>query len=76
MRTRKQIQLAGQLKHPDDVNADDAQSMFVLIYEKVKETRLNFSNKIVCNSLIKGSKFMKKRELNEQKYDWNNIKNN
>ena len=31
MRTRKQIQLAGQLKHPDDVNADDAQSMFVLI---------------------------------------------
>ena len=40
----QEIDLVGQLKNTDDVNADGTESMFVLtILEKIKETRLNFS---------------------------------
>ena len=40
----QQIELAGQLKNTDGVNADGEQSMFVLtILEKIKEARLKFS---------------------------------
>ena len=38
------IEFIGQVKNTDGVNADDIQSMFVLtIFEKIKETRLKFS---------------------------------
>ena len=40
----QQIELAGQLKNTDVVNADGEQSLFVLtILEKIKEARLKFS---------------------------------
>ena len=40
----QQIEFVGQLKNNDGENADGTQSMFVLkIFEKIKETRLKFS---------------------------------
>ena len=40
----QQIEFVGQLKNNDGENADGTQSMFVLkILEKIKETRLKFS---------------------------------
>ena len=40
----QQITFVGQLKNTDSVNTDRTQSMFVLtILEKIKETRLKFS---------------------------------
>ena len=47
----QQIELAGQLKNTDGVNADGEQSMFVLmILEKIKEARLKFSQGSVAVS--------------------------
>ena len=47
----QQIELAGQLKNTDGVNADGEQSMFVLtILEKIKEARLKFSRVSVTGS--------------------------
>ena len=47
----QQIELAGQLKNTDGVNADGEQSMFVLtILEKIKEARLKFSQVSVTGS--------------------------
>ena len=40
----QRLELIGQLKNTGGANADGAQSMFVLtILEKIKETRLKFS---------------------------------
>ena len=44
----QQIEFVGQLKNIDAVNADDAQSMFILtILEKIKKARLKFSQESV-----------------------------
>ena len=43
-RASQQIELIAQLKNIDGINADAAESMFILtIWEKIKETRLKFS---------------------------------
>ena len=43
-KTIQQIEFVGQLKNTDGENADGTQFMFVLtILEKIKETRLKFS---------------------------------
>ena len=43
-----QKQFVGQLKNTDCVNADGTKSIFVLkILQKIKETRLKFSQEIV-----------------------------
>ena len=54
-----QIKVVGQLKNPDnDIIAN--KSMFLLrILEKVKETRLKFSQK-KCNSIINNGKLSRK----------------
>ena len=40
----KQMWFVKQLKNEDGINADGSQSMFILIiFEKIKETRLKFS---------------------------------
>ena len=40
----QQIEFVGQLKNEDVINADGTQSMFLLtILEKIKETRIKFS---------------------------------
>ena len=44
----QQIEYVGQLNNVNGVNANGAQSMFVLmIWEKIKETRVKFSQKSV-----------------------------
>ena len=43
----QQIELAGELKNVDLINADGMQIMFVLtILEKIKKTRSNFSQEV------------------------------
>ena len=40
----QQIELVGQLKTADGINANETQNMFVLtVLEKIEETRLKFS---------------------------------
>ena len=40
----QQIEFVWQLKNKDDINADGAESVFILtILEKIKETRFQFS---------------------------------
>ena len=40
----QQIEFIGQLKNADGINADGGESMYILtILEKIKETRLKFS---------------------------------
>ena len=68
-KTIQQIEFIAQLKKLDaDDNATDAgndQSMFVLtILEKIKQTRLQFSQGSVTD--YKRWQIIKKRELNEQ----------
>ena len=44
----QQIEFVGQLKNIDGINADGTQSMFILtVSEKLKETRLKFSQRSV-----------------------------
>ena len=43
-KTIQQIKFLGQLKNVDDINADGTQSMsYLAILEKIKETRLKFT---------------------------------
>ena len=43
----QQIEFTGHLKNPNGTNADGTKSMFVLtILEKIKETRLTFSQEL------------------------------
>ena len=44
----QEIEFVGQLKNVDCINADGTQNMFILtILEKMKETRLTFSQRSV-----------------------------
>ena len=42
-RSSPQIELVGQLKNPDDVVVGSESMFFLTILEKIKETRLKFS---------------------------------
>ena len=72
------------MKHVDGMNADGAESMFILItLEKIKEMRLKFSHgsvtKIMTNYQearvkLKNTQLIKVK-IHLKKYDRNNIKN-
>ena len=56
----QQIEFVGQLRSIDGINADGAESTFVLTtLEKIKETWLKFSRK--CNSISKRWQIMKSK---------------